>query len=43
MVVSGRDVMQFCGSDQLCSGLEAGIEAAIHALGDFFNEHKGNG
>ena len=25
------------------TGLEAGIEAAIHALCDFFDEHKGTG
>ena len=43
MIVAGRDVLQACGSDQLCSGLESGMEAAVHALGDLFNEHKGNG
>ena len=43
MVVAGGDVRETCGSDQLCSGLEAGIEAAIHAMNDLFDQHKGNG
>ena len=43
MMVAGGDVREVCGSDQLCSGLEAGIEAAIHALCDLFDEHKGTG
>ena len=42
MIVAGRDVLQACGCDQLCSGLASGMEAAVHALGDLFNEHEGN-
>ena len=43
MIVAGGDVQEVCGSDQLCSGLQAGIEAAIHAMHDLFEEHKGSG
>ena len=43
MVVAGRDVQEVCGSDQLCSGLEAGIEAAVLAMNDLFDEQKGSG
>ena len=43
MVVAGRDVQEVCGSDQLCSGLEAGIEAAVHAMNDLSDEQKGSG
>ena len=40
MEVAGDDVRAACGSDQLCSGLEAGIEVAIHSLNDLFGEQK---
>ena len=42
MEVAGDDVRAACGSDQLCSGLEVGIEAAIHSLNDLFDEQKGS-
>ena len=43
MVVAGNDIRETCSSDQLCSGLEAGIEAAIHAMNDLLDENKGKG
>ena len=43
MVVAGNYIREPCSSDQLCSGLEAGIEAAIHAMNDLFDEKKGKG
>ena len=43
MLVAGDDVKAACGSDQLCAGLEAGIEGAIHSLNDLFEERKGSG
>ena len=43
MIVAGGDVQEACGSKQLCSGLQAGIEAAIHAIHNLFEEHKGSG
>ena len=41
MMVAGGDVREVCGSDQRCSGLDAGIKVAIHELCDLFDEHKG--
>ena len=43
MLVAGADVQIACGADQLCAGLEAGIEAAIHSLNDIFEEQKDAG
>lgn len=31
------DVALTCGSDQLCAGLQAGIEGSIHAMSDLFS------
>jgi hypothetical protein len=37
------DVEAECGTAQLCSGVSAGIEGAVHAMSDLFNENSGNG
>ena len=40
---TGIDVEELCGVSQLCSGLQAGIEGAIHAIRELYEEHCGNG
>jgi hypothetical protein len=37
------DVEDVCKSDQLCVGIKAGIEGAIHAITDMFEQNKSNG
>ena len=39
MMISKQDVMKAAGSLQVCAGLEAGAEAAIHAVHDIFTDH----
>jgi len=36
LYVTEGDVKDACNSDQLCYGIKAGMEAAIHAIRDFF-------
>lgn len=32
LIVVGKEATRVCGIDQLCSGLEAGIEGGIHHM-----------
>ena len=38
--VAGSDVQLACGTDQLCSGIKAGIEGGVHAAHKFWEEHQ---
>ena len=37
------DAALVCGSDQLCAGLQAGIEEAIHGMNQLFSAHQDQG
>ena len=37
------DAALVCGSDQLCAGLQAGIEGAIHGMNQLFSAHQDEG
>ena len=38
-IVTGMDVFLICGQDQLCAGLQSGIEGAIHAILKLFTDN----
>jgi hypothetical protein len=40
LLVSGWDVKEQCGIDQLCPGLEAGIKGGIHAIDELWRQHE---
>jgi len=37
------DAALVCGSDQLCAGLQVGIEGAIHGMNELFSAHQDQG
>ena len=37
-VVTRLDIEVACGIDQLCAGLKAGIEGAVHGVSDLFDD-----
>ena len=43
MLLAGEDVKDVCGSDQLCAGADAGVEAVVQAVNTLFDEHQGSG
>jgi hypothetical protein len=42
-IITGDEVVEACGSDQLCSGVKGGIEGAVHAISETFQEHCDQG
>lgn len=41
-LITGEDVQEVCGAEQLCAGTKAGIEGAIHAVNQLFGEDENN-
>ena len=39
LLVAGGEAKEACGIDQLCAGLEAGIEEGVHAMHQLWAQH----
>ena len=40
LLVCGKDAKEACSTDQLCAGLEAGIEGTIHSVEHMWKVHQ---
>jgi hypothetical protein len=43
VLATGKDVEEVCNAEQLCTGVQAGIEGAIHAMRDLFDQNANDG
>jgi hypothetical protein len=41
--ITNNDVKEACNADQLCSGIKAGIESAVHSIRELFNQNSDAG
>eukprot|EP00978_Attheya_sp_CCMP212_P021241 scaffold61838_cov69-Attheya_sp.AAC.4 len=41
LLAAGDEAKDACDIDQVCAGLEAGIEGSIHTIHELWEEHKG--
>ena len=39
-LATSMDVTDLCGIDQLCSGIKGGIEGAVHAMRELYEENR---
>ena len=39
-IIVGKEVTRACSTDQLCSGIEAGMEGEIHYIRLLWDAHK---
>jgi hypothetical protein len=40
LLAAGEEAKDACGIDQVCAGLEAGIEGSIHDINELWDEHE---